>query len=128
MKKLLLTLPVLLAACGPQVPMKACEEWPDDCSGGAFFAFFEDEDGNTVGPFQPGEYPAAPNVVTPVTPMPEQPVVPPFTFEPEGPSAHIEPDMSNPPTRGQNPGNNKPVGNAPFDGERGQVPSGKDKL
>ncbi|WP_139188601.1 hypothetical protein [Aliiruegeria lutimaris] len=25
---------------------------------------------------------------------------------------------------GQNPGNSKPVGNAPFDGTRGQVPSG----
>lgn len=29
------------------------------------------------------------------------------------------------PHRRQNPGNNKPVGNAPFDGERGEVPSGR---
>lgn len=28
---------------------------------------------------------------------------------------------------GQNPGNNKPVGNAPFNGTRGQVPSGRNK-
>lgn len=28
---------------------------------------------------------------------------------------------------GQNPGNNKPVGKSPFDGTRGQVPSGKIK-
>ncbi len=29
------------------------------------------------------------------------------------------------PHRRQNPGNDKPVGNAPFDGERGEVPSGR---
>jgi len=29
------------------------------------------------------------------------------------------------PHRGQNPGNNKPVGNAPFGGEKGEVPSGR---
>ena len=28
--------------------------------------------------------------------------------------------------RGENPRNNKPVGNASFDGPRGQVPSGRD--
>lgn len=28
---------------------------------------------------------------------------------------------------GQNPGNSKPVGNAPYNGTRGQVPSGKIK-
>lgn len=28
---------------------------------------------------------------------------------------------------GQNPGNDRPVGNAPFDGTRGQVPSGRIK-
>jgi hypothetical protein len=38
-----------------------------------------------------------------------------------------EPPAETPPKTGQNPGNGKSVGNAPFDGVRGEVPSGKPK-
>lgn len=32
-----------------------------------------------------------------------------------------------PPKEGQNPGNDKPVGGSPFDGEQGEEPSGRDE-
>lgn len=50
--------------------------------------------------------------------------------EPERPGTPDRPtDPGNKPERpaGQNPGNDKPVGKSPFDGERGEVPSGKER-
>ena len=38
-----------------------------------------------------------------------------------------KPGNDKPEKSGQNPGNDKAVGNSPFDGERGEEPSGKDK-
>jgi hypothetical protein len=56
---------------------------------------------------EPGDGPQDPETEMPPVGEPEPPVVQPKV--------------------GQNPGNNKPVGNAPFDGERGEEPSGKSK-
>jgi hypothetical protein len=88
-----------------------------------------------------GGNPTLPRVTPPVdeppvdeSPVDEPPVDEPPVDEPPVDEPPVdEPPVckkkcgSKPPKEGQNPGNDKPVGGAPFDGEKGEEPSGLDK-
>lgn len=77
----------------------------DDCGGGTIVA-------------------TTPTIPTPTVPGPVDPVVP---VDPVNPTDPVDPPCIRKCGGGQNPGNNKPVGDAPFDGEKGEVPSGRPK-
>lgn len=128
-----------LSACvAPQNRWLACPEAPDDCSATTIAGSVSSPSKGlpeAPSPIQTPEAPDAPTTPdmpdTPETPEePDSPEVPTDPDTPEVPDTPVEPP-SHPggpegPV-GQNPGNGKPVGNAPFDGERGEEPSGKDK-
>lgn len=103
-----MTRPLILAAM-----LAACTPMPDrmDCTDGAAWrsACDRDETAKEAAPETGGD-----------TGTPDEDTGNP----PEEPDT--EPEAPEKPTDGQNPGNDKDVGNAPFDGERGEEPSGRE--
>jgi hypothetical protein len=72
---------------------------------------------------------AVPTVVVPggSSQDPKRPTDPDRPVGPDPDKPKDPPKDPKDPPKGQNPGNDKPVGNAPYDGVKGEVPSGKDK-
>lgn len=127
----LLGLSFLVACAQPQRTWAPCPEFPDDCSSTETVSSGPvrssdaptDIDGGDTGvPPEAPATPSAPEGPEPSGPsgieVPETPTTP---GTPENPKGEPQGPV------GQNPGNGKPVGNAPTDGERGEVPSGKEK-
>jgi len=101
-----------------------CDPIPEDCGSGELPTV-------TVQATPPGwtRPDVPPFDFTPELPTPQPEATPPAPEpQPETPAPEPEPPVTpEPGPAGQNPGNDKPVGGAPFDGERGEEPSGKDK-
>jgi hypothetical protein len=98
-----------------------CDPLPEDCGSGELPTVTPTVQATPPGWTRPDVPPFDFTPELPGRPTPQPEAAPPAT-EPEP-----EPETPEPGPAGQNPGNNKPVGNAPFDGERGERPSGREK-
>jgi hypothetical protein len=110
-----------------------CIKWPDDC-GRELPTVTPTVQATPPGWTRPDVPPFDFTPELPGRPTPQPEATPPEP-QPEPPAPEPEPPAPEPETpvtpepgpAGQNPGNDKPVGGAPFDGERGEEPSGRNK-
>jgi hypothetical protein len=119
----------LLAACAPRETLvcdREAQAWDkfntqsDVCAPVKRVAALIPDGSNPNTPNRPAD-PVRPDGPDPKDPDPKDPK------DPKDPDPKDPKDPKPETPKGQNPGNDKPVGNAPYDGVKGEVPSGKDK-